>query len=371
MKRTIGMLLAGSLILSLAACGGNQSEQGAGGGSSNGNAGAGESINITIGGPQGETFSWIAAMEELYIPYVEDKLAETGNYTINWNRAWGGTICKYDETLEAVESGLLDIGTVCTTSEIAKLLLPNLTYYVPFNSNDIKAASDTWDQMREEFPEIDKEFEQYNQILLGTATIESYNMACKFEASGPADFNGKKVGASGPNLRWLDGTGAAGVTNPGTEAYSSLQTGVIDATMQHTGMLYTLQLFEQGPNILVGNFGGPTMMNITVNSDKWAALPEEVQNALSVAGAYYTEQMVQYSQDLYDTSLKEMENAGATIIYLSDEEREAWCNMLPNLPQEYAETLNEAGYDGTKLMTRYLELLEENGQPPIRDWMNE
>ena len=48
--------------------------------------------------------------------------------------AYAGKIAKVHETLEAVEKGLLDIGSYCVCFEASKLLPWNFDYFLPFTS---------------------------------------------------------------------------------------------------------------------------------------------------------------------------------------------------------------------------------------------
>src|SRR3989339_430075 len=109
--RVLGLVVVAMMAFALAAYGQSPKK-------------AAEQITLRIGAgqtPQG--FTWIRSVTEYFIPYVDKKLAEKGNYRIKWVEAWGGTVAKVDEVLEAVEGGLLDIGWVGNVFEAAKLPL--------------------------------------------------------------------------------------------------------------------------------------------------------------------------------------------------------------------------------------------------------
>ena len=55
---------------------------------------------------------------------------------MRWTEAYGGSLYKYENTLEAVEIGLTDMGWVGTLWELSKMPLQNVTYYVPFTTDD-------------------------------------------------------------------------------------------------------------------------------------------------------------------------------------------------------------------------------------------
>lgn len=333
-----------------------------------------EEITLRIGAgqtPQG--FTWIESVTEYFMPYVDEKLAETGNYKVNWVEAWGGTVAKVDEIFEAVENGMLDIGWVGNVFEASKLPVNNLSYHVPFNvrAADVDQMATAMLDMYDKYPELKGEYEKYNNKILGLTVLESYNLATNFEVTSMDDLNGKKIGAAGANLTWFQGTGAVAVQSPGTEAYSSIQTGVYEGTLQHTLMLDTLKLYEVAPYITLGDFGSIWGGALTINMDVFNGLPEEVQQALIGAGDAYTQGTVELEKEKVQSYKENMEAKGAKVSVLSDEQRKKWADSLDNLPAEYGKTLDDMGYDGTQMMKDYVNFLKEAGADMPRDWFAE
>ncbi len=355
--KLFGLALAIIAVFSLAACG---------------VAAAGTTINMTIGGahtPEG--YTWVQGVEEYYIPEVDRTLAKTGNYVINWNRAWGGTIAKANETLEAVEIGLLDIGWIGHVFEPARLPLNGITYFTPFNSRSVAHVTNTIENLSERFPEFKGEWEKYNQKHLAYCTVETYNIMSNRNVVTMRDLNGMKIGAAGANLAWLQGSGAVPVQIPATEAYSGIQTGVFGATMQHTGVLYNLQLYEVAPNVIRGDFGTCCIGSLSINMSKFDSLPEEVQNALVAAGKVYTQGMVTLSDATLANALEKLVEKNCPISVLSEEQRSAWAHSITNVPLNHVKTLNDNGYDGKAIMKAYFEDLAAQGSEPLRDWASE
>jgi TRAP-type C4-dicarboxylate transport system substrate-binding protein len=326
-------------------------------------------ITIRIGAgqtPQG--FTWILSITKYFIPYVDKKLAEKGNYRIKWVEAWGGTVAKVDEVLEAVEGGLLNIGWVGNVFEAAKLPLNNITYHVPFAVYDpdqmIAAAMEMYDK----YPELKAEYERNKNKILGVTVLESYNLATNFKVEKMEDLQGKKIGAAGANLSWFKGTGVVAVQSPGTEAYSCIQTGVYSGTLQHLLMLYSLKLYEVAPYILIGNFGGIWGGALTINTDLFAKLPREVQVVLLEAGKEYALGTVKLEKERLANIKEELTKKGAKVTVLSEQERAKWAKALPNLAKEYAEDLDKKGLKGTEIIKAYISTLEKVGSRSPRQW---
>jgi len=64
---------------------------------------------------------WVKEFTEFFIPEVDKRLAEAGNYEMDWQESYGGTIVKPKGVLEGVKLGLGDIGIVTTIFHSSKL----------------------------------------------------------------------------------------------------------------------------------------------------------------------------------------------------------------------------------------------------------
>lgn len=330
-----------------------------------------QEITLRIGAAQSvDGFTWIESIKKSFMPKVDEILAGTGNYKINWVEAWGGTVAKTNEMLTAVQSNLLDIGWVGNVFHASQLPLNNISYYIPFNVRvqDGEQMLTAMKAMYEKYPELAGEYEAFDNKILGLTVLESYNIATTFPINTVADLKGKKIGAAGANLNWFANTGATAVQSPGTEAYSSIQTGVYDGTMQHTLMLDTLKLYEVAKYITLGDFGSVWGGSLTINMNVFNGLPQEVQDALVQGGEAYTDGTVALENQKLGAYKADLEAKGAAVSVLSDEQRTAWVNELDNLPKDYAQQLDSQGLKGTEMMKAYIDALTEAGCKLPRQW---
>ena len=70
---------------------------------------AAETINMTAIDGYPERSMWVKEFSGFFIPRVNEELAVSGNYKINWLEAYGGQIVKPRGVLEGVKLGLGDI----------------------------------------------------------------------------------------------------------------------------------------------------------------------------------------------------------------------------------------------------------------------
>ena len=156
---------------------------------------------------------WVKEFSGFFIPRVNELLAKTGNYKIEWQEGYGGTIVKPRGVLEGIRLGLGDIGIVTTIFHSSKLPSQGISAVTPFISADARVVAKAVDEIAREFPQMAKELDAENQVYLATGVaLDSYQLFSKTAINSLEDLKGKKVAGAGYNLRYLEGIeGAAGV----------------------------------------------------------------------------------------------------------------------------------------------------------------
>jgi len=120
---------------------------------------------------------WVKEFSGFFIPEVDKRLAETGNYKMDWQESYGGSIVKPKGVLEGVKLGLGDIGIVTTIFHSSKLPSQGLAAVTPFVAADARAVAKAVDEIAKEFPTMQKEFEKQNQVYLATGVVlDTYQM---------------------------------------------------------------------------------------------------------------------------------------------------------------------------------------------------
>jgi len=67
-----------------------------------GPVGAAETISLRIGAGHPAASTWITTIREIFMPRFAERVKAETNYEIQWTEAWGGSVCKLGECLEAV-----------------------------------------------------------------------------------------------------------------------------------------------------------------------------------------------------------------------------------------------------------------------------
>ena len=313
---------------------------------------------------------WVKEFTNFFIPEVDKRLAETGAYKMNWQENYGGSIVKPKGVLEGVQLGLGDIGIVTTIFHSSKLPSQGISGSTPFVASDARAVAKAVDEIAREYPAMNNEFSAQNQVYLATGVVlDTYQVFCSSEVSSVSDLEGKKIAGAGLNLRYLEGIkDAAGVRGGLTDFYNMVQTGLEDCAMLWPDAAKTFKLAEVAPYMLRVDLGAVNSKTITVNADYWAKLPDEVKEALQAVAIDYRDHVAGIAMDRAEASRAAYVEQGGTIIEVSDEDRAAWANAMPNVAQEWAANLNERGEAGTEMLATYMGKLTDAGFTPVRDW---
>ncbi|MCB1436300.1 MAG: C4-dicarboxylate TRAP transporter substrate-binding protein [Rhodobiaceae bacterium] len=316
---------------------------------------------------------WVKEFSGFFIPRVNELLAKTGNYKIEWQEGYGGTIVKPRGVLEGIRLGLGDIGIVTTIFHSSKLPSQGISAVTPFISADARVVAKAVDEIAREFPQMAKELDAENQVYLATGVaLDSYQLFSKTAINSLEDLKGKKVAGAGYNLRYLEGIeGAAGVRGGLPDFYNMLQTGVVDAAMLWPEAAKTFKIAEVAPFMLKADLGSVNTKTVTVNKDVWNKLPDEVKQVLQQVALEYRDRVAGIAMDEAAASLEAYKAGGGTVVEMSQEARAAWAKAMPNIAREWAQELDKAGAPGSQMLAAYIGKLKAAGMTPVRDWSAE
>lgn len=333
-----------------------------------------ETIPLTVASSHPTTIPWVGMIQTHFMAKTDEILAETGNYEIDWQEAFGGQLYKANATLSSVEDGITDIGWVFSLLEGGQLPLSQIGSYTPFATNNPPVQLEVMQELLDTNAAFADEWEQYNVVVLGLTGTDSYDIYTKEPIESFEDLEGMKISAPGALANWLRGTGANAVDGSLTTFYTDIQTGVSDGVLSLALGVLPAKLYEVAPYVTQVNMGVAFSGAIAANRDVWDGLPEEVQNAMVEAGNYYTEAHGQDLLERHAFALDKIQELGAdqdppvTLAVMPEETRQAWVQALPNIAAEWAEA---TGPEAPGFLDSYMEGLRARGEEPLRAWDDE
>ncbi len=328
-------------------------------------------INVTIVAGHPPVFRWVKHANQTFIPAVNAALEGSGT-TITWSEQYGGALAKVGDELEAVQEGLAEIGLVSSLFDPAKLPVQNVTYFTPFVSSDTTKVAEWMDELQISNEDMKAAWTENDLEYLGGAIgIDDYLLMTKFPVNTISDLDGKKIGAPGPAVNWLKGTGAVGVSGNLTTYYNEIKTGVYDGVIVFASAALPGKLFEVAPYITKIGFGAQYAGGFAANKDWFNELTADVQKALKDAAIA---DRIAYHHDLdkaVTKALEVMQSQGATITDVDQAFREEWATGMDNVAKLWADKLDSDGKAGTAVLKSYMDTMRAAGATPVRNWDQE
>jgi TRAP-type C4-dicarboxylate transport system substrate-binding protein len=330
-----------------------------------------EEVNATIVAGHPPVFRWVKHASQTFIPAVNAALEESGT-TITWSEQYGGSLAKVGDELEAVEEGLAEIGLISSLFDPAKLSVQNVTYFTPFVSSDSTLIANWMDELQHTNADMKASWAANGLEYLGGAIgIDDYLLMTKFPIEKISDLEGKKIGAPGPAVNWLKGTGAVGVSGNLTTYYNEIKTGVYDGVIVFASAAVPGKLYEVAPYITRVGLGAQYAGGYAANKDWYDGLPSNLQSALKSSAKISSDA---YQKDLDATVNKFlgiMQANGATVKEVDKAFREQWASGMDNVAKEWAARLDSEGVGGTAVLKAYMDTMRAAGATPVRNWDQE
>ena len=330
-----------------------------------------ETIDATIVAGHPPVFRWVKHTSQTFIPAVNKALEGTG-HEIKWDEQYGGSLAKVGDELEATEEGLAQVGLVSSVFDPAKLSLQNVSYYTPFVSSDAALVASTVDDLHASNAKMSATWEENGLEYLGGPTaIDDYLLMTTFPVNSIADLKGKKIGAPGPAVNWLSGTGAVGVSGNLTTYYNEIKTGVYDGVIVFATAALPGKLYEVAPYVTKIGFGAQYSGALAANKGWYDEQPEEVQKALKAGADAFKAAYLTDLDAAQQAAFKAMAEQGATVSEVDDAFRQEWVAGMDNVAMKWATQVDGEGKAGTEILKAYMDAIRAAGGKPARNWDQE
>jgi len=328
-----------------------------------------EEIDVSIVSGFSPAVAAVKLLKESFMPGVDARLAETGNYKVNWKEAFSGTLAKPAGELEAIEAGIADMGVIPTGFHADKLPVYQIGYVTPFTTTDLVLIHEVVDRLVDKYPAFNDTWTGLNQVSLSASGIPDNYILCSAEPiNSVSDIDGLKVAGAGPNLRWIEPAGATGVTGSLGNFYQLVETGVVDAMLVWGEAVVSLKFYEVCENYFNADLGGVNSYVINANQQAWDRFPEEVKIAMTAAAKQYGVDIGNFAAALGSQALDIFVANGGSVVQIDPKERAEWAATLPNLAKEWATALEAQGVPANEILAEYMQAMRDADQPIARQW---
>jgi TRAP-type C4-dicarboxylate transport system substrate-binding protein len=327
-----------------------------------------EDIKLRIASGHPAVNTYVNLMQNFFVPEVSKRVAARTKHKVEFVEGYGGSMVKVADTLEGVQSGIIDIGGYCFCFEPSNLPLHSFQVMLPFGTmspeKSVKMARAVYDKV----PYMSKVFEdKYNQKLLALISDNGYNLGTNFAWKTVGDLKGQKLAGAGLNLKWLEYAGATPVQSSLPEAYTAMQTGVYNGWIMFPSGWVNFKLNEVGKYYTEIGFGAITWHGLTINKARFAKLPKDVQAIIVEVAKEFEGKTGSVNEENYPKQLAQLKTLGVNVSTVPDSVRVEWANSLKGWPQDKANELDKAGLPATRVLKLALEEAEKLGHKwPVR-----
>ncbi len=249
------------------------------------------------------------------------------------------TVVQYNETLEAVGAGILQ-GQITDPSYFAGKdaafgMLGNLVGAWSAPEQMLKFMEEGGG--KELFNEL---VNPYGLHFIGASTTGLEAFLSTKPLNGVDDLKGLKMRApEGMVQDVFAAAGAAPVNLPGSEVYTSLEKGVIDAadyTVFSTNHAQGMHKFAKYP--VYPGFHSMPIIEVSMNKEIWDGLPDDLKQLLEESVKEFAVDMVSQLEAENETAVAEAKaDPSITVIDWSDEERAKFRKIAQSQWQKYAD----------------------------------
>ncbi len=328
---------------------------------------AAETFKMTMSASHPTVLPWVGQLSTLVVGESNARLEAMGSEDrIEWTESYGGALYGFKDTLEAVGDGLTDAGWVGTLWEGSKMPLQNMTYFMPFVSDDLVGTLQVINQLHREVPVLQEAWDDQNVVFLGASGVETYHLLTNFPVNSLADLDGRKILAPGPSANWIKSLGAVPVNGALPTYYNQVQTGVADGMVVIISGAFPNKHYEVAPYVTLVGIGAQMTGGFGVNKDVWDGLSDDVKQVLTELGEEYTVAHAEEIMARYDSFIAQLPDVGATVTEMSAEDIATWKAGLPNLAGEWVEANADKG--AGDVLTAYMAALRGAGIEPKIAW---
>ncbi len=273
---------------------------------------------------------------KVFEQFAEDVKKKSGGRLII-QPAPGGSIVATSEALDAVSSGVLNAeygcGGYAAGKDPAFALL-----------NDPQGGFESPKQMRDWLEHggglaLARElYQRFNAFFITGTWYGVESLVSKKPLSGVVDFKGLKIRAPvgiGQDIFKL--LGAAPVNIPGSEVYTSLERGVVDASDWSTlSMNQELGYHKLAKYPTYPGFHSMPMGEMAMNLKKWNTLPDDLKTLLEASVKEFSNNLVERTRVDDERVAKDAKALGIEPINWSVEERRKFRSLARGVWKQYA-----------------------------------
>lgn len=336
-----------------------------------GPAHAGETLRLSVVSALPEAHTALGIFRNRFQAEINRRLAEAGESEVDWDGFHARTLSRYGGTLEAVEDELALFGIVAVNYETVRLPLQQLTFQMPFTTEDCGIVADAYRGVHETVEGVHDDVGKARQTLLAGIASDAYNLVAVHKIRNAGEVRGVHVGMSGRMEEWISGVGGLPVRLPDDVIGLRLADGSLSAALLPTTEIGRLALSLDAGHYTRTGFGAQVPYVVTVNTRLFEALPEAVRAAVRATVPGFVDAAADDYCAAGEAALAQILDHGVSTAKLLKSRRYQWAEALPAIAMRWARVHDAAGRPGSAAVAAYMDGLRDAGVSLARDWAAE
>lgn len=290
--------------------------------------------------------------------WAAKEVTKRTNGRVQFVHYWAGSLAAPQDHLEAVRTGLTDIGDNMADYTPGKLPLYNVSS-LPFLGTDVYKHTLATLELYKTNPVFEAELAKFNQKQWLLQVFSPITLYTRKSVTNAADLKGIRIRGFGHYLKFFEALGAVGVFVSLSEVYTSLQKGILDGGFTVGGAIYPYKLHEVAPYILRAPLGIIACIPSCINLDTWKKLPPDIRKVFDEVANEHPRQMADFQRKVVEEELEKLQAGGAKITNLSQEETVRWKEKAKPIWDEWIKEMEGKGLPGQQVFDEYLRAIEK------------
>lgn len=264
---------------------------------------------------------------------------------------YGGVLSEPGDTLDGLQLGAFEAGSVCSFYNPGKTPVSTALNLPLLPLPTLEAQYKTYDVVLKH-PAIAAEWASWNAVPVMSILMPNYEvMGRGTPPTTVADWQGRRINASGGHAALMNTMGAVPTTIPSPDIYSTMERGALDGVVYPYSYAFAVyNLHELSTWVSDGWNLGTVHCAFAVNGDAWNALPPQYRDLIEAAipGAYEA-QIADYAR--VDTANEaKFEARGLQRITMGDDVRAALQAAVEPAWKAWVDDMTAKGQPGQEVL---------------------
>jgi TRAP-type C4-dicarboxylate transport system substrate-binding protein len=286
-----------------------------------------------------------------------NKVQKDGNGRLSIKVYDGGSLITGQESYAEIAKGIVDFGEGICAYIASGFYLHKLWPLLTYGLSDIKALRQITNDIYQKFPEVLKEYSATKHLI--STTPPSYQLLTRKPVRTIDDLKGMKLRTVSIYTPVFRALGAEPVNMSMTEAYATLEKGVLDGALASVADLKGLKLANIVKYATLVNLSNAPFGHKFMNLNSWNNLPSDVRKIFNDNLKYWESESDQVIAKVTQDGIDYGKTQGVEFITFSDAEYAKFIALMDAEMRKEAAKVDVQGLPGSKIFAEVRSLVEK------------